>query len=609
MKKFLLNKVIPLLILVLTSVSGSAQNIVLNPDFELFSICPTANGDLQNASNWLDVVYSSDYVNCAYQGWTSQAVIGAQSGLGYAGFATYGNSNGAAESFGQFLGTPLIAGNSYRLNFFAKRSNSGFYSSVCTGLCFYGFNGNPASGGAQTNICTGSLPGAMLLGCSDTVSDVLWQPYSIDFIAPAALDFLVISPGCALNCAEYIYIDNINLVELINYANVCFGDTTAFFMDDTTSLVSASWSFSDPASGINNSSALFNPVHVFTSPGTFLVRVIRTYVSALIDTVIIPVTIYPQVSVNLGNDTTICQGESLTLDASGPGITSYYWQDGSANSSFVADTSGVYYVMVSNAGCSSSDTLNLAVIPCSAVSAGFQSADSLLCPGTCTDFNNLSVNASSWVWTFTGANPPVSTDFNPTSICYYTPGSYNVQLIASDGINSDTLLLLNYVTVYPFPPPQGISQSGDTLFANQGSISYQWYLDGILIPGATGYFYIALQSGDYNVVCTDGNGCEVEAAIFNVIAGIKAVHSDLGDVRVYPNPADDVVNISAGLAIRSATICNSLGEIIDPDFLGPAAGTQTAALDIHSLAAGMYWLEINAGGKIIHVKFFKSAHQ
>ena len=255
-----------------------AQNIVLNPDFEQFTICPVGNGELQKADNWLDVVYSSDYMNCIFQGWTTQAVVGPQSGLGYAGFATYGNANGAAESFGQFLGTPIVAGNSYRINFYAKRSDSGFYSSVCSGVCFYGFSGNPVPGGPQTNICTDQLPGAVLLGCSDTVVDVNWQPYIIDFTAPANLDYIVITPGCALNCAEYIYIDNI------------------YF-------------------------SLTVPLALFTSPNH-------------------------------------------------------------------------------------------------------------ICPGTCTDFVNLSQNATTYQWTFTGANPSVSVDANPTNICYNSPGNYAVTLIA-----------------------------------------------------------------------------------------------------------------------------------------------------------------------------------
>src|SRR6187399_2439675 len=88
---------------------GFSQNIILNPDFEQFSSCPTVNGQLPYANNWLDVVYSCDYMNCAFQGWTTQTITGAQNGTGYAGFATYGNGVGASEAFGQFLSTPLIA--------------------------------------------------------------------------------------------------------------------------------------------------------------------------------------------------------------------------------------------------------------------------------------------------------------------------------------------------------------------------------------------------------------------------------------------------------------------------------------------------------------------
>src|SRR4030095_12787801 len=103
---------------------------------------------------------------------------------------------------------------------------------------------------------------------------------------------------------------------------------------------------------------------------------------------------------------------------------------------------------------------------------------------------NLSTNAISFQWSFPGSSTPVSTDVNPANICYNTPGSYPVTLIADNGTTTDTLTLNNYITVYPFPPPQGIMQSGDTLFANPGATSYQWYHAGNLIPGATDYYYV-----------------------------------------------------------------------------------------------------------------------
>jgi len=604
-----MKKIFIILILMSAGKPGFSQNFILNPDFEQFTFCPTANGELQLANNWIDVVYSCDYMNCIFPGWTTQAVPGAQSGNGYAGFATYGSANGAAEAFGQFLATPLIAGNSYRINFFAKKSDSGFYSNICTGVCLYGFSGNPIPGGAQTGICAGTLPGAFLLGCSDTVIDVLWQSYTIDFIAPATLDYIVLTPGCAINCAEYIYIDNIHLTEMINYSNVCFGDTTLFSMTDTASMVSASWSFSDLASGINNTSTLFNPSHIFTSAGTFLVRVIRTYVNTFVDTVIIPVTIYPQVSVSLAEDTIICQGESVMLDASGPSITNYLWQDGSVASTYVAGSTGAYIVTVSNPGCSASDTFNLDVIPCTTVSSGFQSSVSQICPGTCVDFTNLSQNATLFTWSFSGANPAFSTDVNPLAICYNLPGSYDVQLIASDGLNSDTLILPDYITVFPFPPPQGILQSGDTLFALQGSVSYQWYYSGNIIPGATDYYYIATQSGNYNVVCTDLNGCEVEAVLNNVIAeadGQLALLTKSEGLATFPNPVRETLTVTGYQLSGTAgeiSIYNVIGEKIAAYPIDSQKNEYT--LDVRSIPAGVYWLSINEKEKTMQVKFLK----
>ncbi len=61
-------------------------------------------------------------------------------------------------------------------------------------------------------------------------------------------------------------------------------------------------------------------------------------------------------SVRLGNDTLLCPGDQLQLDASLPGA-SYRWQDGSTAPTFTAQGKGRYYVTVSLASCSQSDTI------------------------------------------------------------------------------------------------------------------------------------------------------------------------------------------------------------------------------------------------------------
>ena len=203
------------------------------------------------------------------------------------------------------------------------------------------------------------------------------------------------------------------------------------------------------------------------------------------------------------------------------------------------------------------------------------------------------------------------TDADPTNICYNTPGNYSVSLIAANTVTSDTLTLNNYITVYPYPSPQGILQSGDTLIANQGAVSYQWYHGGNIIPGATDYFYIATESGNFNVVATDVNGCEVEAAIFDVVAGIQAVVSDSMQLNIYPNPVREklyVNNYTLNGAAADISIYNLLGEKIYSAVVPIAIGSglsRNFEMDCRLLSSGMYYLELSSSEKTFRTKFIK----
>jgi PKD repeat protein len=235
------------------------------------------------------------------------------------------------------------------------------------------------------------------------------------------------------------------------------------------------------------------------------------------------------------------------------------------------------------------------------------SAPNHICPGTCTDFTNLSVNATSYLWTFAGATPSTSVDMNPTNICYNSPGQYTVTLIATNANGSDTLQLNNFITVYPQPAPQGITQSGDTLFAIAGATSYQWYYNGGIVNGATDYFYVAQASGDYNVVATDENGCEVEAVIFSVIASVFEEGSAT-EINISPNPAGDKLTIShaSGIAnVKSVTVFNLIGKKVLEHHSSFAPGSSLAEIDVHGLSTGIYWLEVSCSDKVFRNKFMK----
>ena len=222
-------------------------------------------------------------------------------------------------------------------------------------------------------------------------------------------------------------------------------------------------------------------------------------------------------------------------------------------------TVNLYPLIVTNPALTSS-------IPCLEILpvATFTSTDNSICPGSCLDFINLSVNSNSYQWFFPGATPGSSISIDPQNICYSLSGNYNVTLVSTNSFTSDTITLTNYITVYPYPSPQSITQIGDTLFAIAGSASYQWYFNGNIINGATEYFYVAQASGDYNVVATDANGCEVEAAIFNVI-----------------------------------------GEKMEIEIQSVAKNNSSYELDVHALPAGLYYIKITSSDKTFRSKFVK----
>ncbi|MDV7187332.1 T9SS type B sorting domain-containing protein [Lutibacter sp. TH_r2] len=76
------------------------------------------------------------------------------------------------------------------------------------------------------------------------------------------------------------------------YANdVCFGDATQFNLSSTSIPDSILWDFGDPASGINNTSTLENPTHVFSAPGVYTVTASVT-VGLITTDITLEITIY-----------------------------------------------------------------------------------------------------------------------------------------------------------------------------------------------------------------------------------------------------------------------------------------------------------------------------
>jgi PKD repeat protein len=168
----------------------------------------------------------------------------------------------------------------------------------------------------------------------------------------------------------------------------------------------------------------------------------------------------------------------------------------------------------------------------------FASSDTSVCEKFCIDFFDSTLNGPvSWQWYFPGGSPSSSTDQNPTHICYDDPGVYDVSLVTTNsGGAADSVTYVNYITVNSNPFAPVITQTWNILTSSAAS-SYQWYLNGDIIPGATDQSYEITEDGLYTVYVMNETGCESQSSFNAVLSGVEDLNANFS-AAIYPNPSN-----------------------------------------------------------------------
>ncbi len=135
--------------------------------------------------------------------------------------------------------------------------------------------------------------------------------------------------------------------------------------------------------------------------------------------------------VNLGNDTTLCSGGTLTLDAGNPGLA-YTWSTGATGQTINVNASGTYAVDVFDGVCTVSDTINVTMLP--QPSAGNIQVTTL---SECSYYFELTnaQDVTTYLWNF-GDGTPTSSQMNPTH--NFSNGTYSVSVVATNNCGSTT---------------------------------------------------------------------------------------------------------------------------------------------------------------------------
>jgi gliding motility-associated-like protein len=299
----------------------------------------------------------------------------------------------------------------------------------------------------------------------------------------------------------------------------------------------------------------------FSQDGAYMVKALaNTNCTNFGDSVLVHVSTGAQLT--LGDDTLLCAGNSLILHA-GSNFSSYAWQDGSTDSTFLVTTPGQFTVTVTDfCGNSFSSTVNVSFLP--PLTSPFP-ANITKCQGDTADLALPSGFDSVYF-----LSPPVNARLRNDSVQFYNSGPANYSLEEID-VHGCTVKSPVSVQVYPQPVLNIGSDSticpDDSLRLDAGAAfsSYQWS------TGSQNQTIWALTKGTYWVQTVTANGCILRDSM--VLANYPAPVVDLDPDTVLCTGASRQLSAGDGFA---SYLWND----------GSTSSTLTVS------ATGQYWVKV-----------------
>lgn len=227
-----------------------------------------------------------------------------------------------------------------------------------------------------------------------------------------------------------------------------------------------------------------NPIVLFEDPGTFDVKLTVSNPQGNDSKEVVN---FITVNANPEADFVFAtNGTTVTFTNTSTGAQTYIWEFGDGNTSTETNpihdygTGGAFDVKLKafSTTCPENETtktINISLQPQALVSTVGATTG---CTDFVVEFLDESTNTpTGWVWTFEGGTPATSTDQNPV-VDYTTIGSFDVTLVATNNLGSDTIVLDDYINVSTTPTAAfGFSKTESVVnFMNQssGATSYNW---------------------------------------------------------------------------------------------------------------------------------------
>ncbi len=298
--------------------------------------------------------------------------------------------------------------------------------------------------------------------------------------------------------------------------NICVGECIDF--SDTSTETADSWSWTFEGSGTITSPDQFPTGICYSTPGNFDVILTLTTscgVFTTTETDYITVGVSPEPIIDPSGPLEFCEDEEVTFSTTETGT--YQWLldgvalPGETSNSYTATSTGNYSVEVTNGSCSAiSNSYDVVV----ASSTGLDITPSGLisiCEGT---DQLLSVDAgfNTYQWMLDGVDIDGA---NSNTYIATQSGLYTVEVTVGNCSATSTSTQINFesatlVTITPNEDLAICTNGQADLFADGIFSDYQWYLNGVVIPGANSYTLAVTEAGEYNIV-VNTSGCPGES--------------------------------------------------------------------------------------------------
>jgi gliding motility-associated-like protein len=375
------------------------------------------------------------------------------------------------------------------------------FNSIASGVTTYSWNfgdggtsalPNPSHTYTAAGEYDVTLIATNVLGCSDTVKKI-----KLIRISPPALSFLNL-PDSGCNPLTILPLTMISSVD---------------------GIASFSWTFGD---GFISSAA--NPVHTYTTAGTYAIKLIITTNGGCVDSISSFVKVGSKPNVQFSaTPTNSCAFQQIHFSDASTGAPAnfWFWQFGDGNTSYLPNPAYAYQdtgfftvtLIVGNNGCY--DTLvKPNYIYINPPIARFTPVNNCTSPLTWS-FTDQSIMPLTWSWNF--GDGTFSTTPSPTHT-YAVPGNYYVTLLVTNGsCTHEKTTTIHVIDENPdfSSNAQVVCKNSVLNFTSFGYLrsnisAITWnFGDGNIVAGDSLMSHIYTQAGVFTVslIMTDLNGC------------------------------------------------------------------------------------------------------